>query len=51
MNRYCGNVVDRLITPQWEELVDAATRVCAGTDCTNSTCQAAIDKVCTLAAP
>ena len=43
--RYCGNVVDRLITPEWVQLVATATRSCAGSDCTNSTCKTAIDKV------
>ena len=45
MGRYCGNVVDRLITPQWQSMVSAATATCAGTDCTNSTCQASINSV------
>lgn len=45
MDRYCGNVVDRLITPQWTGLVASATTACAGTDCTNAACQAAIDNV------
>ena len=43
--RYCGNVVDRLISPEWAQLVATATNSCAGSDCTNSTCKTAIDKV------
>ena len=43
--RYCGNVVDSLITPQWTELVASATTSCAATDCTNADCQAVIDNV------
>ena len=45
IGRYCGNVVDPLITPQWQANVTTATTACAGTDCTSSPCQAAINNV------